>query len=414
MEQEEKKKDNENVSKLTTVPDSQGRGSFYERMRRRPGAPSMQELDANAPSTGAAGGNGYSGYTGNPGGDGNSGSNGNPGRNGMTGDGGQNGDGDGNAVPKSFADQIKEIEYQQSLLNAPTKEEQEAEAKRQKRNALFAAISDGVSALSNLYFTTKGAPNAYTGKKTMTDAVQDRYAKIRQDWQDNLNKRNALGMQKYQLENALEQTKLRQRQANQEMQLKYQEYLLKAEEASQKGELIQAQKYRQLAAAAKDAAEEAKKKEETKWIGKEKTSAIKRNNAAAAASYASAENSRESAKQHRAQTAKINDDIKNGMNVKSITLHDGASGTTATVNIPKSKWNMTNVSHLYWILGGKKKIAKPAEGLVGTRGYKPAVMKTPSMAEMEAYIGEKLQIGNQANSQKIDNALNYLKGLETE
>lgn len=399
------------VSKQNTVSDAQGQNNFLARLKRRvPGAPSMEDLDNNMPETRTAGKNGAS--SGNAG----TGSVSGAGDDAATGGGasvGLSGD-DERPVPKSFADQIKEIEYQQSLLNVPTKEEKEAEEKRQKRNALFAALSDGISALSNLYYTTKGAPNAYTGKNTMTEAVQGQYDKIRKDWQDNLNKRNALGMQKYQLENSLEQTRLRQRQANQEMQLKYQEYLLKAEEAAQNGELIQAQKYRQLAAAAKEAAYEAKLKEETKWLGKEKASVIKRNNASAAASYASAENSRASARQHEAQTAKINDDIKNGKNVKSITLHDGKSGTTATVNIPKSKWNMSNVSHLYWILGGKKNIVKPAQGMKGTRSYKPAVEGTPTMAEMEAYIGQMLQIGNKANKQKIDNALNYIKGLESE
>lgn len=50
--------------------------------------------------------------------------------------------------------------------------------KRRKRNALFSAIGDGVSALANLYFTTKGSPSA-DQSKTMSKAQQDAYEKDR-------------------------------------------------------------------------------------------------------------------------------------------------------------------------------------------------------------------------------------------
>lgn len=60
----------------------------------------------------------------------------------------------------------------------PTAEQLEKERKKQKRNELFAAIGDGISALSNLYFTTRGAPNMYTGKNTMSERVRVRYDKL--------------------------------------------------------------------------------------------------------------------------------------------------------------------------------------------------------------------------------------------
>lgn len=53
-----------------------------------------------------------------------------------------------------------------------TPQEIEAQRKADKRNALFAAIGDGVSALSNLYFTTKGAPSVERGGKTLSEAQQ--------------------------------------------------------------------------------------------------------------------------------------------------------------------------------------------------------------------------------------------------
>lgn len=63
----------------------------------------------------------------------------------------------------------------------PTAEELEKEKKKQKRNQIFAAIGDGISALSNLFFTTQYAPNMYTGKNTMSERTKIRYDKLMKD-----------------------------------------------------------------------------------------------------------------------------------------------------------------------------------------------------------------------------------------
>lgn len=60
-----------------------------------------------------------------------------------------------------------------------TPEQKEAREKKEKRQAIFSALGDGISALSNLYFTTQYAPNAY-------DASQGLSAKARERW-DKLN-----------------------------------------------------------------------------------------------------------------------------------------------------------------------------------------------------------------------------------
>lgn len=59
---------------------------------------------------------------------------------------------------------------------AETDAEKRDRLKRQRRNQLFAAIGDGISALSNLYFTTKGSPSA-DQSKSMSKALRDRYDK---------------------------------------------------------------------------------------------------------------------------------------------------------------------------------------------------------------------------------------------
>lgn len=60
----------------------------------------------------------------------------------------------------------------------PTAEELERERARQSREARFAALGDGLSALSNLYFTTQYAPNAYDGTKSMSGRSRARYDRL--------------------------------------------------------------------------------------------------------------------------------------------------------------------------------------------------------------------------------------------
>lgn len=75
------------------------------------------------------------------------------------------------------------------LLNPykpPTQEELEKERKKQKREQIFAAIGDGISALSNLYFTTQYAPNMYSGRNTASQRVKDRWDKLAADRNANM------------------------------------------------------------------------------------------------------------------------------------------------------------------------------------------------------------------------------------
>lgn len=80
------------------------------------------------------------------------------------------------AEPKrmSYEDMFKMLNPYQP----PTKEELEKERKKQKRERIFAAIGDGISALSNLYFTTKGAPNMYTGTNSASQRTKERWDKL--------------------------------------------------------------------------------------------------------------------------------------------------------------------------------------------------------------------------------------------
>lgn len=60
----------------------------------------------------------------------------------------------------------------------PTPEEVEKEKKRDRSRRIIAAVGDGISALSNLYFTTKGAPNMYNSHNSLSAAYKKRYDEV--------------------------------------------------------------------------------------------------------------------------------------------------------------------------------------------------------------------------------------------
>lgn len=84
----------------------------------------------------------------------------------------------------------QQLTYQQmfSKLNPyapPTPEEVEKEKKRERREKIFSAIGDGVSALANLYFASQGAQNMYDPEHSMSKKVNDHWDKLRKERQDN-------------------------------------------------------------------------------------------------------------------------------------------------------------------------------------------------------------------------------------
>lgn len=84
------------------------------------------------------------------------------------------------------ADKKKRLSYVEMYkkLNPyqpPTQEELEKERKKEKREKMFAAIGDTISALSNLYFTTQYAPNMYKHENSQSDKVKSKWDKLRED-----------------------------------------------------------------------------------------------------------------------------------------------------------------------------------------------------------------------------------------
>lgn len=92
--------------------------------------------------------------------------------------------------PLTVAEAPKKVEPYNDLFKAfypepSTEEQMAAEDKKHKRDQTFAAISDGISALANLHFATKGAPNMYTGKNTLSEKYKVTYDKLLADRKEN-------------------------------------------------------------------------------------------------------------------------------------------------------------------------------------------------------------------------------------
>ena len=78
-----------------------------------------------------------------------------------------------------------EMFQKMSPYKPPTEEELEKERKKEKREKIFAAIGDGIAALSNLFFTTHGAPNAYDPKNSLSAKAKERWDKLKKERDEN-------------------------------------------------------------------------------------------------------------------------------------------------------------------------------------------------------------------------------------
>lgn len=160
--------------------------------------------------------------------------------------------------------------------------------KSYNRNKLWASIGDGISALSNLYFTSKGAPNMYNADDSMSKANQDRYERLRklrkEDHDRWINSHmQGMNMLSKELTERRQQmdTKRRLITTAQKLDNDAKKYELLAKQAEEKGNLMEAQinwyKARESAENSKAAWNQAK----AEWVAPEAQSRIRKNEAQA-------------------------------------------------------------------------------------------------------------------------------------
>ena len=89
----------------------------------------------------------------------------------------------GGGIPQLAERQPRWVSYEEMFrrlfpYKPLTPEELERERKKERREKTFAAISDGISALSNLFFTTQYAPNMYSGQNTASQKAGERWKRL--------------------------------------------------------------------------------------------------------------------------------------------------------------------------------------------------------------------------------------------
>lgn len=183
-----------------------------------------------------------------------------------------------------------------SPYKPPTAEELENARKKEKRDKVFAAIGDGIAALSNLYFTTKGAPNAFDPRNSLSAKARERWDKLNKEREENAR----YYMQEAMKAQALDDDRAdKDRSYMQKLQNDYRNYLLKLAADNRAAELHDLDKQLRQGKINEQTYKAKKAEVEAKYADENQKSVIAKNKAAANASNASANNSNAQAAEHR-------------------------------------------------------------------------------------------------------------------
>ena len=189
-----------------------------------------------------------------------------------------------------------EMFQQMSPYKPPTAEELEKERKKEKRDKVFAAIGDGIAALSNLYFTTKGAPNAFDPRNSLSEKARERWDKLNKEREEN----GRYYMQEAMKAQALDDDKAdKDRSYMSKLQNDYRNYLLKKAADDRANELHDLDKQLRQGKINEQTYKAKKAEVEANYADEIQKSVIAKNKAAANASNASANNSNAQAAEHR-------------------------------------------------------------------------------------------------------------------
>lgn len=189
-----------------------------------------------------------------------------------------------------------EMFQQMSPYKPPTAEELEKERKKEKRDKVFAAIGDGIAALSNLYFTTKGAPNAFDPRNSLSAKARERWDKLNKEREEN----GRYYMQEAMKAQALDDDRDdKDRSYMSKLQNDYRNYLLKLSADNRAAELHDLDKQLRQGKINEQTYKAKKAEVEAKYAEATQKSVIAKNKASAKASNASAANSYASAEEHR-------------------------------------------------------------------------------------------------------------------
>ena len=88
-----------------------------------------------------------------------------------------------------YDQQIEALQEAANRVKPETEEERKKRERREKSAKIVSAVSDGLQALSNLFFTTRGAPNMYDHKEaSQLTPLQEKLEKLKAERQANADK----------------------------------------------------------------------------------------------------------------------------------------------------------------------------------------------------------------------------------
>lgn len=89
------------------------------------------------------------------------------------------------AAPSNYDDVYKFLQNEIANMKVETPEQKKKRERREKWEGIISGISDAVSSLSNLYFTSQYAPNMYDGTQSMSAKAKERRDKAKAEREAN-------------------------------------------------------------------------------------------------------------------------------------------------------------------------------------------------------------------------------------
>lgn len=202
-----------------------------------------------------------------------------------------------------YDQQIAALQEAANRVKPETEEERKMRERREKSAKIVSAVSDGLQALSNLFFTTRGAPNMYDHKEaSQLTPLQEKLEKLKAERQANADKYLQYSLKIGDAQNERAKT-LREMEAEQERAKLAREKAQREQEAHGWLAALQPDKLREQAGKATKAEQEAITAEEeaknAPALYKEK---VKTERNRGRAYVASAINSYASANEHKTNT----------------------------------------------------------------------------------------------------------------
>lgn len=197
-----------------------------------------------------------------------------------------------------YDEQIAVLKAAAAAVNQETPEQKAKRERMEKSKKVIAATVDGLSALSNLFFTTQYAPNAYNPQSSQLAKVNERIEALKDERKADSDRYNNLMLRLGDAQNAKART-LREMQAQQEAQKLAREKAKREAEAHGWQALLQLDKQREQKGKADKAEQQAKAAEtEAQYAPQMQEAKLKTEEARAGAQRASASASYASAAAH--------------------------------------------------------------------------------------------------------------------